>query len=139
MDVMPGMGGGPALGDTLRRGAGVSVGIPAVVVAAILHGEVHAANVGHAAIHDAALLMEGLGQMVYAAAAVVKEAIHPSGSENFALFGGVIGNVAAEMVGIPEEHADAHAPAGSEAEHVHDAQIVGVPEGERIIVETLRA
>src|SRR5579885_1548990 len=60
MHVMPGMRRSGPAGSALRRSAKMQMRIPAVIVAAILHRQVNAADKRLLAVNDTAFLMKGL-------------------------------------------------------------------------------
>src|SRR5579859_1284799 len=117
----------------------MSVGVPAVIIAAVLYGEIYPPDESGMAINNAAFLMKRLGEVPDVATAIVEKTIHSGSGEQVALLRGVVGDVAAKVEGIPEEHSNSHATAGREAEHIYHTQAISVPQRERFIVQTVLA
>ena len=69
-------------------------------------------------------------------AAVVQQTVHTGGGELFALAHGVVGEVAAQVIGVPQQHTDAHATGGGEAKHIHHTQAAARPQGDGVVVQT---
>ena len=125
---MPGMRRGAKI-----RGAGIRIervggSVPAVEIAAILDGEVYAADEGRAAIYDGALLVERLRDVEQRAARFVEPALDATLLQEALLLRRVVDHVdrAAWVVGIPQQHAHVDAATCRKSEHIHDAELPAV-------------
>ena len=113
----------------------MKVGIPAVVVTGILRSQVNATQESELSIHDGAFLMKRLCDMRDVAAAIVQQAVYAHRSQRLTLPLRVIGQVAAHMIGVPEQHTNAHTAPRRKAKHIHDAQLAGCPQLNRFIAQ----